>query len=62
MKVRDIIRKLEADGWSLHKHKGTSHRQYKHTTKPGKVTVPGALNDDLTPGTENSILRQAGLK
>jgi predicted RNA binding protein YcfA (HicA-like mRNA interferase family) len=39
-----------------------SHRQFKHPEKPGRVTVPGKPNDDLAPGTFNSILKQAGLK
>jgi predicted RNase H-like HicB family nuclease len=34
----------------------------KHPIKPGRVTVPGNPNDDLAPGTLNSILKQAGLK
>jgi len=61
MKVRDIIRALEADGWHLVATKG-SHRQYKHPTKPGRVTVAGHPNHDLAPGTVNSILKQAQLK
>ena len=40
MKVRDIIRLIEADGWQLVATRG-SHRQYKHPTKSGKVTVAG---------------------
>jgi len=39
-----------------------SHRQYKHPTKAAVVTVPGKPNDDLAPGTLNSILKHAGLK
>lgn len=39
-----------------------SHRQFKHPTKPGRVTIAGNLNDDLAPGTLNSILKQAQLK
>lgn len=39
-----------------------SHRQYKHSTKTGLVTVSGKLSDDLAAGTLNSILKQAGLK
>jgi len=39
-----------------------SHRQYKHPTKPGRVTIAGNLNDDIAPGTLNSILKQAQLK
>lgn len=60
-KVRDAIRLIEADGWYLVRTKG-SHRQYKHPTKPGLVTIAGNENRDLAPGTWNSILRQAGLK
>ena len=52
---------LEQDGWALVAQKG-SHRQFKHPTKPGRVTVAGKPSDDLAPGTLNSILRQAGLK
>lgn len=61
MKVREVIRMLEEDGWRLVGTRG-SHRQYKHSTKPGRVTVAGKPSDDLAPGTLNSILNQAGLK
>lgn len=61
MKVPEIIRRLEDDGWSLVATRG-SHRQYKHQSKPGRVTVAGKPSDDLAPGTLNSILKQAGLK
>ena len=61
MKVRDVLRMIESDGWRLVSTRG-SHRQYKHMSRPGRVTVPGKPNDDLAPGTLNSILRQAGLK
>ncbi|HEX3035552.1 MAG TPA: type II toxin-antitoxin system HicA family toxin [Thermodesulfobacteriota bacterium] len=60
MKVRDVIKMLEANGWYLARTKG-SHRQYKHPTKKGLVTVPGKLSDELAPGTLNSIFKQAGL-
>ena len=60
-KVRDLIRLLEADGWFL-VDTVSSHRQYKHPTKAGKVTVTGKLSDDVRKGTLASILRQAGLK
>jgi len=52
---------LHDDGWRLVAAKG-SHRQFKHGSKPGRVTVPGKPSDDLAPGTLNSILKQAGLK
>ena len=61
MKVRDIIKDIEFDGWYQVKMKG-SHRQYKHLTKPGRVTIAGHLSHDLAPGTVNSILKQAQLK
>jgi predicted RNA binding protein YcfA (HicA-like mRNA interferase family) len=61
MKVREVLRTLNDDGWALVATRG-SHRQFKHPTKPGRVTVPGKPNDDLAPGTLNSILKQAGLK
>jgi predicted RNA binding protein YcfA (HicA-like mRNA interferase family) len=61
MTVRDIIRLIEADGWVWIDTRG-SHRQFKHPTKPGRVTVAGKPRDDLAPGTQNSILKQAGLK
>ena len=61
MKVRDMLKKLFDDGWFLARTKG-SHRQYKHPTKKGLVTVAGHPSDDLAPGTQNSILKQSGLK
>jgi predicted RNA binding protein YcfA (HicA-like mRNA interferase family) len=61
MKVREVIALLERNGWHIHRTKG-SHRQYKHPTKPGLVTIAGRSNDDLARGTLNSILKQAGLK
>ncbi len=61
MKVGDVLRLILADGWVLVATRG-SHRQYKHASKPGRVTVPGKPSDDLAPGTLNSILKQADLK
>jgi len=61
MKVRDVIRRLNEDGWVQVSQKG-SHRQFKHPSKRGKVTVPGKPSDDLPEGTYRSILRQAGLE
>ena len=60
-KVRDAIELIEADGWREVTSKG-SHRQFKHATKTGRVTIAGHPSDDLAPGTYNSILKQAGLK
>jgi predicted RNA binding protein YcfA (HicA-like mRNA interferase family) len=61
MKVRDVIRLIEADGWRHVRTRG-SHRQFNHPVKRGVVTVPGNFNDELAPGTLNNILKQAGLK
>jgi len=61
VKVRDIIKLIEENGWYLDRTRG-SHRQYKHPTRAGLVTVAGKPGDDLAPGTQNSILKQAGLK
>jgi predicted RNA binding protein YcfA (HicA-like mRNA interferase family) len=61
MKVSVVLRMLRDDGWFLVATRG-SHRQFKHATKPGRVTVPGKPADDLAPGTLNSILKQSGLK
>jgi predicted RNA binding protein YcfA (HicA-like mRNA interferase family) len=61
VKVREIIKIIEADGWYLVVTKG-SHRQYKHPIKPGRITIAGHPVDDLAPGTLNSIIKQANLK
>lgn len=61
VKVRELPRRLHDDGWYLDRTRG-SHRQFKHPTKRGLVTVAGAGGDDVAPGTLNSILKQAGLK
>ena len=61
MKVRNIIRLIEADGWFMVAQKG-SHRQYKHPIKPGRVTIAGNPSHELSPGTLNSILKQAQIK
>ena len=61
VKVREVVKLLEDDGWSVVRQRG-SHRQFKHPSKPGLVTIAGKPGDDLAPGTLNSILKQAGLK
>ena len=60
-KVKDLITLLENDGWLCVRQKG-SHRQYRHASKPGTVTVAGKHSIEIPPGTLNSILKQAGLK
>jgi predicted RNA binding protein YcfA (HicA-like mRNA interferase family) len=61
VKVKEVLKILDEDGWFLVATRG-SHRQYKHQAKPGRVTVPGKLSDDLAVGTMNSILKQAQLE
>ena len=60
-KVREIIRMLKNDGWYLAYIKG-DHRQFKHPTKKGKVTLNKKLSDDLDRNLLDNILKQAGLK
>jgi predicted RNA binding protein YcfA (HicA-like mRNA interferase family) len=61
MKVGEVLRLIEQDGWYWVTTRG-SHRQFKHPHKAGRVTVSGKPSDDVAPGTLNSILKQAGLK
>lgn len=56
-----VLRLLRREGWYLDRVR-SSHRQYKHMTKPGLVTVAGKPSDDLAPGTLKSILKQAGIE
>jgi predicted RNA binding protein YcfA (HicA-like mRNA interferase family) len=61
MKIRDILRLLKRDGWYLARTRG-SHRQFKHPTKKGLVTIAGHANDDISVGTLNSILKQSQME
>jgi len=61
LKVGELIRLLEDDGWRLARTRG-SHRQYKHASKSGTVTVAGKPSLDVPPGTLNAILKQASIK
>jgi predicted RNA binding protein YcfA (HicA-like mRNA interferase family) len=61
VKVRDVLKLLKGDGWLVVTTVG-SHRQMKHPTKVGRVTVSGHASDDIHPKTLKSILTQAGLK
>ena len=59
MDSREVIARLEADGWQRVVQKG-SHLQFKHPVKPGRVTVPHPRKD-LPAGTLKSIEKQAGI-
>ncbi len=61
MKIKEIVKLIEEDGWFLVAQKG-SHKQFKHTIKAGRVTIAGKPSDDMAKGTLNSILKQARLK
>ena len=61
MKVKELIKLVEKDGWFLVRIKG-SHRQFHHPTKSGTVTIAGKESIDIPNGTLNSVLKQAGLK
>lgn len=60
-KAKEMIDLIEKDGWFLVRQKG-SHKHFRHSAKPGTVTIPYSGNDDVPMGTANSILKQAGLK
>ncbi|HEY1213150.1 MAG TPA: type II toxin-antitoxin system HicA family toxin [Bryobacteraceae bacterium] len=63
VKVRDLVRQLEENGWKLDRIRG-SHRQYRHAERPElrSLTVAGHLSEDIPKGTLAAILKQAGLK
>ena len=60
LKVRDVISRLHQAGWVLVATRG-SHRQFKHPTQPGRVTVAGKTSDELATGTLKSISKQSGV-
>jgi predicted RNA binding protein YcfA (HicA-like mRNA interferase family) len=57
----EIVKLIEADGWYRIKAR-RGHRQYKHPTKRGHVTIPGSMSADLDQKTARTILKQAGLE
>jgi predicted RNA binding protein YcfA (HicA-like mRNA interferase family) len=61
VKIRDVIKRLEADGWYLARVRG-DHRPYKHPIKKGIVTVSGHLGKDMPVGTLLSVLKQAHIE
>ena len=61
IKVSEIIKRLDKDGWYLYRHNGSSHRQFKHPTKKGKATVNGKPSADISGSLLKSIEQQAGL-
>ena len=63
-KYRDLIRQIEAAGWTFSRMVKGDHMIFKHPTITGSVVVSGAgkLNRDVQTGTQNAVLRQAGLR
>jgi predicted RNA binding protein YcfA (HicA-like mRNA interferase family) len=63
VKIRDIIKQIEREGWKLDRIKG-SHRQFVHPDRPeaGTLTIAGHPSEEMRKGTLNGILKQAGLK
>ena len=61
MKAAEVVRRLKADGWHELSGKKTSHRHFKHPSKPGKVTVPFHKGKDINPFTVKSIELQSGV-
>ena len=64
MTYRELIKQIESDGWYFHRTGKGAHMIYRHPTRPGAIVVArgGKLNRDIPTGTQNTILRQAGLK
>ena len=61
MKTSKLLKILIEDGWFLLRH-GANHDIYQHPTKEGIVIVPRHGAREIRKGTENKILKQAGLK
>jgi predicted RNA binding protein YcfA (HicA-like mRNA interferase family) len=61
VKVREVIKMIEVEGWRLVRQRG-SHRQYRHPSKPGVITIAGKPSEDIAPGTLSSVRKRAGLK
>jgi len=61
-KVREIIQILISQNWYLARHKGTSHRQFKHPTIRRTITVDGKLSDDVSIDNLKSMEKQSGIK
>ena len=60
MRLPELIRRLEEDGWARVRLRGP-HRQYVHPEKPGVLTIRRHLTDEVAPGALHSVLAQAGV-
>jgi predicted RNA binding protein YcfA (HicA-like mRNA interferase family) len=61
MKVRDLVRLLEAAGWRHAKTEG-SHHNYVRPGSPGHIIIPGRPGDDIAIGTAQIVLKKAGIR
>lgn len=61
MKVLEVLRRLNEDGWKIVRVRG-SHRVMRHAKKPGIVVVPGNMGDEIPPGTLRAIFKQARIE
>ena len=63
-RYRDLVKLRETNGWYFHRMGKGDHMIYRHLSRPGAIVVAGGgkVNRDVPRGTENTILRQAGLK
>lgn len=61
MKTKDLIKKIEEDGWVFKRVKG-DHRMYYKAGARRPLVIPGKMSDEIPIGTLQSILREAGLK
>ncbi len=62
MKVKEVVKLIEADGWTFARSGKGDHRIYKHPEKSGIVVIDGKASDDMPRGTFNKVLKMAGLK
>lgn len=61
VKVSLILKALKKNGWEMVRQRG-SHRQFKHPTKKGTVTVNASESDDVWGDLLKSIEKQSELK
>lgn len=62
MNAKQLIKKIEENGWYFVRQSGSSHKVFQHPTIKGNIVIPDHGKKDLKIGTLNSILKQAGLK
>lgn len=62
MKVRDVIKALEAAGWAFARQGGrSSHRIYKKRGVAAEVSISGQDSKDVSPGQLQDVRKKSGL-